>query len=170
MSRPSPAQIRGIADFQNTYTWEVGFLRTPGALSGVISPFRFNLQCLSSELPKKVGQTSTIMMRGQQIFNPGIYSVSGQIRLTFLETVDAQVRDVIRLWEEACANKTGDFTALTGDLYLRTTDNQDRPNYEYLLLWAFFEDSDIQQLEGGNSEPMQPSITLRYTDYKSRKL
>jgi hypothetical protein len=161
--RPTIPQIRSVGDFQKQYTWEIGFLRNPSFTS--ITPFRMNLQCMSAEIPKKTGQTATIMIRGNQIFDPGIYQVAGTLTLQFIETVDSTIRKFIADWETACAEKSGTFQQLTGDLYLRTTDNQDTPNMEYWILWAFLEDSNPGQLEGGNSDPMQPSITLRYTDY-----
>ena len=168
MPRPTIAEIRSITDFQKPYMWELSFLRLPNFVE--VNPFRVNLQCLSAEVPKKTGQTATLLMRGHQIFDPGIYNVQGTMQLTFVETIDNQVRNLIQQWEDACANKTGTFTQLTGDLRLVTMNNQEEPNYEYWLLWAFLEDSNINPLDGGTSDPMQPTITLRYTDYQAQQL
>lgn len=169
MTRPSIAAIRnGLVDFQKSYEWELEFLRFPSVLG--IDPFRFNIQCLATEVPKHTGDTATLMMRGHQIFDPGIYRVQGTYQLTFLETVDAEIRKLIYDWTMACKNKTGMFSELTADLRLVTKDNQGNPNYDYWMLWAYAEDSNINMLDGGTSDPMQPSLTLRYTDLKENKL
>lgn len=164
MPRPSIAEVRSVTDFQKNYMWELQFLRTPAFAN--IDPYRFNLQCLSTEVPKKTGQTSTLMMRGHQIFDPGIYSVSGTLQLTFVETIDNVVRNMIDEMETAAAEKTGSFNDITFDLRLVTLDNQENENYEYWMLWCFLEDSNVNPLDGGTGDPMQPTITLRYTDMR----
>lgn len=164
MSRPSIAEVRSVTDFQKSYMWELQFLRFPQFVD--VDPYRLNLQCLSTEVPKKTGQTATLMMRGHQIFDPGIYAVGGTITLTFVETIDNQIRNLLDQWETACADKSGTFNELTGDIRIVTMDNQENENYEYWLLWSFLEDSNVNPLDGGTSDPMQPSITLRYTDMR----
>lgn len=164
MPRPTIQQIRSTADFQKPYMWDVSVLRAP-TFAG-IDPTRFNWQMISTDVPKRTGQTSTIMLRGNQIFDPGIYSAAGTINLTFVETVDNVVKNMIGNWEEALYVKEGNFASLTGDFRLTMMDNQENPIYAYDLLYCFLEDSNINTLDGGTSDPVQPSITLRYTDFR----
>lgn len=172
MATPTIDQYRaqGNADFQKSYLWELEFIRPPALISpDLIS--QLNFMCISSDVPKKTGQTSTIMMRGEQIFDPGIYNVTGTITLTFVERTNAIIRQVIAGWEQVCADKADVFYNLTADIALRSMDNQKDVNYEYILYLAFFEDSNVPQFDSGqSSDPMQPSMTLRYTDYIQRPL
>lgn len=168
MPRPTIDQIRSITDFQKTYMWEMSVLRQPAFAP--VDTYRFNLQMMSTDVPKRTGQTATLMMRGYQIFDPGIYNVAGTITLTFVETVDNVVKNFIQQWEEALYVKAGQFRLLTGDFRLTMMNNQEGAIYAYDLLYCFLEDSNINTLEGGSSDPMQPTITLRYTDMRRHRL
>jgi len=169
MPRPTIAEIRnGIVDFQKSYYWNLSFIRKPSILS--ITDAAFNLRVLSTDVPKRTGETATIMMRGFQIPDPGIYNAAGTITLTCVETVDATIRNLINEWETACTNKTAPFKDLTADIRLTMSNNQEQDNYSYSLLWAYLEDSEIPTLDGGTSDPMQPTLTLRYTDFKRQRV
>jgi hypothetical protein len=148
--------------------WEIGFLRQPAFLTA--DTFRFNLQCLTSGIPKRTGTSAQLMMRGYQIFDPGIYSVQGSITLTFVEYTDRRVREWTRQWSEALRDKAGTFIQLSADMVLRQLNNQETPNYEYHLLWCFLEDNDPGSLDGSTSDPQQPSWTLKYIDFKEYSL
>lgn len=164
MARPDIATIRTLGDFQKTYMWEMSITKSPNGVN--ISTDEMNYRMISTDVPKRTGQTSTLMMRGFQIFDPGIYAVGGQLNLTFLETVDATIQTWIQEWEEALYKKAVSFSQLYADFSLMLLDNQGKQSYKYDLLYCFLEDSTINTLDGGTSDPMQPSITLRYMDMR----
>jgi hypothetical protein len=84
MARATIQQIRSLTDFQKTYMWQMSVLRQPSFAN--IDPDRFDLQMMSTEVPHRQGDSATLMMRGFQIFDPGIYKAAGDITLTFVET------------------------------------------------------------------------------------
>lgn len=164
MPRPTIQQIRSAADFQKPYMWDVSILRQPAVAN--FDPVRWNRQMLSHDVPKRTGETSIITIRGHQIPDPGLYHTSGTIQLTFVETVDNVIKDNIGRWEEALYVKADVFRGMTADFRLTMMDNQENPIYAYDLLMCFLEDSNINTLDGSTSDPVQPSITLRYTDFR----
>jgi hypothetical protein len=168
MARATIDQIRSITDFQKQYMWQVSILRQPAVAP--IDPTRFDLQMMSTDVPHRTGETSTLMMRGFQIFDPGIYKVGGTINLAFVETVDNFVKNFISDWEDALYLKSSSFGDLTADFCLTMMDNQEQPIYSYDLLYCFLEDSNIPTLEGSSNDPMQPTITLKYTDMRRHTL
>lgn len=164
--RPTIGTFRELPDLQKSYTWNFSTLRQPQFPGGYIDAERLNMRMLSTELPRKENEVATVMIRGHQIFDPGISRVPGTITLTFVETVDAVIRNWIAAWESAVADKPGYFRTLTGDFRITMTDNQDRNNYAYDLLYCFLQSTQLPTLEGGTSDPFQPSITLQYTDLR----
>lgn len=169
MPRPTISDIRNnLTDFQKLYYWNIQWLRKPAFVT--ISDVDLNHRCISTDVPKRTGETAEVRIRGNIIPDPGIYATGGTIVLTLLETSNSPIREFIREWEEACATKKGKFKELSGDIRLTTSDNQENDNYEYQLLWCFLEDSETPPLDGGTSDPMQPTITIRYTDFKRKKL
>lgn len=110
------------------------------------------------------------MMRGEQIFDMGIYVVTGRLELTFVETIDSVIHQMFVDWETACATRTDTFNNLTADIRLATMDNQDTDNWEFWVLWAFPTDFIYAKLEGGQqgAPPEEMSFTLCYTDYDSQ--
>jgi hypothetical protein len=173
MSSPTISQIRGQIqpDFQKTYQWWLSFTRLPSfsgwsaAIQQSDPSYWFNMLCVSTDVPKRTGSPATFFLHGNQIFDPGIYNVSGTLALTFVEQVTSPVRTLISQWEQACANKKGTFWELTADLRLVTYDNQQNESWEYQIFWCFHQDSNINALSGESGDPMQPSLTVQYTTF-----
>lgn len=163
MAKPTIASTRGLGDFQKTYTWELSAIRLPS-----IAPINsevLNSRCMSTDLPGRDNQVATVMMRGNQVFDPGISTVRGTLNLTFLETVNAEMRDWMIQWEEEIAEKRVPFTSLYGDFRITQLDNQWNRRRYYDLKFCFLQSSNFNQLGGDDSNPMQPSMTLQYMDY-----
>ena len=165
MPRATIAEIRATSEFQKTYEWYFTFLRKPTVIN--IDADRFDMQCISTEKPKKESKAEQFMMRGEQIFDIGIYKVSGKLKLVFLETVDGIIHQMFADWENALATRQDTFNNLTGDFRLAEMDNQDTDNWEYWVLWAFPENFEVGNLDSGQggAPPMQMGFDLCYTDY-----
>lgn len=166
MARPTIAAIRSLSDFQKTYYWDL-VCTSPSTyftLPSTTAADRMNLQCISSDVPKFVGDTATFKMKGFQIHDPGIYVPEGSITLTFLEMTDSTIRSAWDFWIQACANKTGTFARLYSNFLMTTSNNQELGNYAYNLKYCFPDATSPAQLESESSSPMNYTVTLRYTD------
>src|ERR1019366_2226299 len=96
MPRASIADIRANSEFQKTFEWYFSFIRWPKAVATSITQDRFNMQCLSTSKPHKSSKAEVFMMRGEQIFDIGIYKVTGMLPLVFLETVDGIIHEMFQ--------------------------------------------------------------------------
>jgi|ERR1019366_2369228 hypothetical protein len=172
MPRASIADIRANSEFQKTFEWYFSFIRWPKAVATSITQDRFNMQCLSTSKPHKSSKAEVFMMRGEQIFDIGIYKVTGMLPLVFLETVDGIIHEMFMDWENALSKRAGSFTDLTADLRLAEMDNQDNDNWEYQIKWCFPENFKLAHEDAGEqgAPPMQMGFDLCYSDYTQQKI
>lgn len=167
--RPTKGQLRQIGELAQSFRWSVAFVRQP---SGVTVPSNFNLQCSSSEIPKKeAGQSIEVNIRGHVIKRPGIYDDSHNITLEFVETIDNQISEFLRTWREAVwSTNEGvqqNLNDCTGDIQLSRLDNLDNPIWRYTLYGCYLEDYDPSGGSlGSDSEAVRPTITLYYDSFK----
>lgn len=171
--RPTKGNLRQIAEVAQTFRWGVTFSRSPSAVK---VPVNFNVQMISTEVPKTdAGQSIEIGIRGHTIKRPGIYDDTHNIQLTFIETIDNQMNEFLRTWRNAVWSRdTGvqlPLSECTGDLLLTRLDNLDKPIWQYTLLGCYLEDYDGVGGElGSDSEALRPTLTLYYDTFNDKPL
>lgn len=105
--RPGVENIRSLPDPQRTYLWEVKFLTLPTIITGISSD-DLNFRCTSTTLPKTSNSVIRLDIRGVEARFPGPNKFSDSIQMSFVETTDAKIREVIRYW------RVGSFDPVTG--------------------------------------------------------
>jgi len=99
MARPRKSQVRAVNEIASVYRWNVSFTDPPSAVD---VPDNFNLQCISTNIPKKNAvDTVEISIRGHKIRRPAIMDDSHQIQLTFFETTDNAFSNFLKSWRDA---------------------------------------------------------------------
>lgn len=166
MTRITQEQLRQLPSFSELTKWNVQFLELPTLnLPFDVSTYA-NLRAETSTVPKKTNQKIEIRIRGQRIFQNGLDEWDGTLTMTFLETDDAALRQLITAWTElAQDSNTGKQAAksdLEASLRLTMLNKEDEEIYEFILKGVFIEDSDIGSLDGSSSDVLRPSITFSY--------
>ncbi len=151
------------------------FAKFPTAVAAPPSTDDLNLRCETSEIPKKTGQTIDVLIRGQKVRQPGIYTPVGIITMTFYETVDNKMAQFFKDWQEACwAPNTGVAAAkaaVEASIVLQRLDQGDNAIWEYTLIGAFLEDSEAGgTLDGATSDALKPTLILSYDDFSQGPL
>jgi len=170
MPRPGIEDIRGLTDFQALYRWNLTFADFPTAVQGAPAATDLNLRCETSELPKATNQVIPVNIRGHRVKQPGITEYAGTLSFTFVETVDAKIKNFLKAWREAVwATGTGvwggtDKKSLQCTIHIEQLDNQDNVKWTFKLIGCFLEDYDLGQLAGDSSDVQRPSMTVSY-DY-----
>ena len=167
MPRPHIDQIRVLPDFPTMYQWNFRLSDPPkGVQNSDVD--ELNKRCLSSEIPKKTGQSIDIQVRGHHTKQPGIYDSTHTITVTFVETIDNYVANFLRSWRELCwEKKTGvqqSRADCTGTVVLEQLNRQDTGIWTYTLYGCWLEDYDPTggTWDGTASEVLRPSLTLSY--------
>ena len=167
MAVPGHENIRALPDFATLVKWSVSI----NNIAGLSIPPNLNFQCLSSDVPRtEAGQTIDVWVRGHRVRQPGIYASTTSITLTFAETVDNAISNMLSQWRELCwQTKTGiegERNAVEGTLLLTRMNRQNRPIWTYELIGCFLEDYDPtgSQLDGESGDILRPTLTLSY-DY-----
>lgn len=172
MSRPSMDQVRNTGDYQTVYQWNMIFASFPN-IGSYPSTESLNLRCESADLPQQTNQKIDVNIRGHITHRPGQPNYAGTLVLTFVETVDNAVKNLINEWKEAIwetqTGVQGSFEDVQGSLILQQLDRQDSPVYEYTLIGVFLEDFALGTLSSEN-EFQRPTVTISYDYYKERAL
>ncbi|TMP46313.1 hypothetical protein CWB96_00330 [Pseudoalteromonas citrea] len=161
-------QIRNLDDFAVLYKWDVWF--TPPA-AVAFDRNELNVRCLSSTIPTSSVQSIDIQIRGHHIKQAGIVNDDQTINLTFAETVDNTVHNMLNNWREALwATNTGKQVKRAEyqcDMLLTRLNNQNEPIWTYKLIGCYLENIDWGgQLGGDTSDIIRPSVTLSYDYFK----
>jgi hypothetical protein len=178
MAYPTVTGLQGLPDFAVTYNWDLSFVVSPAAVSGFPSTGianELNLRCESSDIPRKASQSSTIMIRGLSVKNPGIVLPTQQINLSFVETADNMLTTLIYDWREACFKTDTGVASTKADLVatiqLVRNDRQGNRSYQYTLTGCYLEAYDPGgSFQGQSGEPMRVSISLSYDDFTEGSL
>lgn len=169
MSRPSLENIRVLGDFATRYQWNLAFLTSPVGLTAPSAGL--NLRCEASDLPAPKGSAISIEIRGQQVFQPGIYRVGGTLNITFIETVDNMVMDFLESWREMCwQSNTGvqeKNLDVKCEIQLTRLNRQDQPIKTDVVKGAYCLSFTKPQL-GNANEAFKPTLTIQYDSYGSK--
>jgi hypothetical protein len=171
MAYPTVVGLQGLPDFATTINWDLKILTLPASSGIFTAPTDdLNIRCESSDIPRKAGQSATVMIRGLPVKQPGIYVPTQQLNLTFVETVDNTMTQFIYTWREACfTTNTGvqlQKDQLTATIQLIRNNRQGNPIWQYTLTGCYLEAYDPGgSLQGQSAEAMRASISLSYDDY-----
>lgn len=167
MSRPTIVQIRELGDFATLYQWNLYVVKAPPAVGGFPVTEDLNLRCESAEIPKVTFPPIPIEVRGHKIHQPGAADYTNTWTLTFVETVDNMIADMIYDWHQKVWEvKTGKHEKrldVEGTFKLERLDRQNEPIWTYTLYGAYIESYE-QGILAATSENMKPSITISF-DY-----
>lgn len=175
MARPSINEIRNLGDFATLYQWNFSFINLPKAISVVGTSDDFNKRCVTSDLPKKNIQSIEVSVRGHKVKQPGIGGYDNTIPITFVETTDMMIHDLIGAWHEATWETGTGIQAPKSEvecsIRLELLDRQDNPTWEYILHGCYLETYEAGgQLGDSTSDVMKPSLTLSYDYFEENKL
>lgn len=167
--RPNHADVRNIKELATTFRWGIQFARTP---SGLAVPANFNVQCTTSEIPRKDAmQPIEVRIRGHHIDRPGIVDSSHTITVNFIESIDNAFTLLTRDWRRMTwSDEEGiqqDMADLQADLVLSRLDNKNRPIWKYTLINCYPNDGDPGGELGSDAEALRPTMTLYYDTFKS---
>ena len=168
--------IYSIGPTLRSYKFDLSFTRLPDG-SPLGTPAReVHLRCLSADVPSKTGQNITVQLHGHTLYEPGIYTPSGNLTLTLVETIDLQISKLIDFLKQ-CVWKNN--TGVQGDMQsggqgkdmsfefiLRHLDNQDNTLMGYKLKRCFWNSGAMPQLSGATPEVYKPQIVITYTDFE----
>lgn len=171
MPRPSIEAVRSVGDFLTQIHWDFSIESFPRALGsyGVGDSRDLNLQCVTSDVPKRTGTSMEVTIRGQKVKQPGIYNYNHTLGITFVETTDMYIMKFISDWLEICA-RTGTGEQFTKEdveavVVLTRFDRQNNEIWKYVLYGCFLEDADHGgALSDSSSDAVKPQLTLSY-DY-----
>lgn len=173
--RPTLEQIRTTVIPTQPFRWNLYFIQFPvvGDFGGITKE-DLNLRCETTEQPKMTGEKITMAIRGQKIFVPGIYNYSGTLTVTFIETINNKIANVIRKWNEVCwsfnegkAENVNDVKAI---IQLVRLDHNDNDIYKFDIFGVFLDDFDDGALDGATSDVRKPSLTFSYDNYKAAEV
>ena len=161
-------QIKNIGDVAHRTRWNLIISSFPNVVP--YASDELNIRCISSGVPRLVGTTTEIKIRGLQTNQNGIFAPEGPITFTFIETVNNMVSTFLKSWRDATWNqKTGASmpkTDLEAVIILQLLNNSNDPRWQYELKGCILESYDPTggDLDGESIEGQRPSITVRY-DY-----
>jgi len=166
MPRPSIVDIRSVGDFATTINWNLTMLSPPKRVK-VPSAHQINIRCESIDVPKSTGTSTEVMIRGHKVKQPGLYTPSGTIILTAVETVDNMISNFYRSWREACyQSKTGrqyPKADVEATIRIERHDRDDKPIWFYELVGCYLEDYDAGgQLQSASADVVKPTLTISY--------
>lgn len=170
MARINIEELRAQRDYAQVTKWSLDFVTLPavGAF-GFPASEALNLRCESIELPKASNQKFEVMIRGQKTLHSGIMDYGNTVTMTFVETVDNTVFNLVKAWRELCwSSRQGQAFPkrdLEATILLTLLDNQDNARAKYTMYGCFYESDDFGTLDGSTSDAMRPSLTLSYDYY-----
>lgn len=173
MAKPSVEQLRGLPDFAENFRWDLSFIKFPniGVYPGSED---LNIRCQTSTIPKSTNQKLKATIRNNYIYQPGVQEYDSQITLTFLETVDNTIKQMLQQWREACHNTNtgaaGAKTDVEGTILLNLLNRQDEPIWSFTMIGCFLEDFDLGTLESEGADLVRPNVTLSYDYFKDSAL
>lgn len=167
MARISHDQLRSLPSFSELTKWNVQFLQIPKGLKLPFDVSNFvNLRAESVTLPKRTNAKIETKIRGQRIFQNGLQDWDGSITLTFIETDDTAIRQLITGWMNLAQNpssgKQVPKSQLEARIRIEMLNKSDKAIYAYVLVGCFIESDEQPTLDGGSSDLMKPSITISY--------
>lgn len=160
--RPTTDDLLAMGDFQRTNMWSISMIRKPVGLS--INTEGFNLRCRSSSIPGFEQTAIETFMRGNRVYDSNIVYPNGELELSFLEYVSADIRQMVFEWEDLCRNRQDTLRNITADIRLVSMDNQQNDNVEYIMGWCFPERTNFGELAGTEqgAQLMLPTMTLKF--------
>jgi hypothetical protein len=168
MATPTIDALRAVGDFALKFRWNLAISQFP-ALGTWPSSDDLNIRCESAELPKKIGSSTEIKIRGHKVKQPAIYGYTNSQQFTFVETIDNKISAMLKQWSDlAWTPQTGvsnQKSQIQGQILLQRLDNQNNAIWQYTMVGCYLENYDPGgQLGGDAGEALKPSIQLSY-DY-----
>lgn len=182
--RPSVNQLRKVGNWTQSFRWGIVVRQFPYLLRGTWgnTSQAFNIRATSTAVPQKTGESTEIRIRGNTVRQPGIHNYQSPWTCNLKETNDVYAQQMLRdwhnlTWDTNLRNANGDSSGLTAfhadlegvfDLYL--LNNLDNPIYCYTLIGAYIEDLSRGDLDGENSEPMEPNCSFAFDFFTERAI
>lgn len=172
MARPTQDQVR-MREYATMYQWNLYFTSFPNVGSYPATE-DLNLRCLTAELPNFTDQKIKTTIRGHSTHQSGIKEYTSTLTLTFVETIDNTIAELLREWEEACTESNTGVHSKKADveavIVIERLDREDNPIYRYTLVGCFLETFEEGTLDGEASETLKPTITISYDRYKKESV
>lgn len=170
----SQGDMNKLGDLQKTYNWIISF---DGPSASPIASEEVHLRCVSTSIPEKTHEALDVVLHGHNFKRPGKVSFNGEISLTFIEDITAEIMNNFRALENDLGESTADD--YTGnqkkweEIKFTTTmvllDDNNKPTQTYVL-----HDCMLGTLSAGgelNADNgfFQPTVSLSYNYFTWKK-
>lgn len=171
----SNSKIRtGLGEAQDLLRWWFTITKSPAGMSW---DEKKSMRVMTSELPKPTVTRMEIQLGGFDITQTGRVSRKGELTITFIEGVDAEIMDWLHQLTGKQSSTDGKDTIGKSET---TTDNNfecqiqqlgpdDQPTQTYKLLYCLGSISDTGGELGQTSESQKPKMLITYDDYRYGK-
>jgi hypothetical protein len=163
-------QIKAIGNVGHRHRWNF-ILSSPPAVVPYDSE-ELNVRCISSGVPRLVGTTTEIKIRGIQVNQNGILAPEGPITLTFIETNNNMIQNFLKAWRDATWDQETSVsqpkTDLEAVIILQLLDQSNNARWQYEMKGCILESYDPMggDLDGESTDGQRPAITIRYDWFK----
>lgn len=164
------AQIKAIGNVGHRHRWNLIVSSFPAVVP--YDSDELNVRCISSGVPKLVGTTTEVKIRGMQVNQNGIFAPEGPITLTFIETVNNMIQNFLKAWRDATWDQQTSVSQSKTDLeaiiILQLLDQANIARWQYELKGCILESYDPTggDLDNESTDGQRPAITIRYDFFK----
>ena len=165
---PTLNSIRNLGSMQKSYRYRVLFAKLPAVVTG-IDVNALNLLAETSELPRTTNNKIEITLHGHRIQEPGNSISAGTISMSFRETENPLLRDLVNQWQTGVFDlQTGvsaDKVGVEAIITIQQLDSNDNATMTYRLEGCFLEEADLGSVEGGSSDTQVITLSISYDNY-----
>ena len=170
MSRPTMEQIRQMGSFVTTYQWNFNIITPPSAIANFPALATINARAQSSAVPSRTNEKIEINLKGHKVSQGGPITYNSPLSVTFVETSDNAIFNMIRLWTDAVTETNtgahGDKLAVEAVVDLQLLARDDTPLQSYLLFGVFPEANTPAELGSEGGDLFTNAIDFHYDYFK----
>lgn len=164
---------QNLGDFSPLYKFTLSFIVAP-KVTGFAASSTLQLRVLMADKPSINGQPIDIWLQGVRVKQPGIYTSSDTLAITFASTIDQSVETSLAAWSKACYDpNTGKSKAnkdVRATIRLTGYNRQDTAIAYWDIKGAYCESFTFgDQFSGETSDISKPELTLGYNEFTFTK-
>lgn len=157
-----------MGSFVTTYQWNFNIIAPPTAVSGFPAMSQINARAQSSTVPTRTNEKIEIGLKGHKVAQAGPDTYNSPLSVTFVETSDNTIFNMIRLWRDAITQTNtgahGEKLAVEAVVDLQLLARDDTPLQSFLLFGVFPEANTPSDLGSEGGELYTQAVDFHY-DY-----
>ena len=174
MSRPTAEEVRHLGSLYTTYQWNFVVVSPPVAVPSFPSSRQLNARAQSMAVPTKTNEKIQIRMKGHSVAQAGPDTFNSPLEVTFIETSDNTIFNMLRLWQEAVTQTNtgahGDKLDVEAIVELQLLARDDTPSQAFTMYGVFPESNAPAALGSEGGEVYTNAISFHYDYFRSREL